>query len=80
LGNHWVCSAINFKKKRFEYYDSLHGGQRNALHVISFYIFIYNKNYLYFKYEYKIFKNSKYQILFIYLLDFKKLYTRRIKR
>ncbi|ORY55013.1 hypothetical protein BCR35DRAFT_310206, partial [Leucosporidium creatinivorum] len=26
LGNsHWVCSAINLEKKRFEYYDSLGG-------------------------------------------------------
>ncbi len=21
--NHWVCGAINFKDKRFEFYDSL---------------------------------------------------------
>lgn len=30
LGNsHWVCSAINIARKRFEYYDSL--GSRNPL-------------------------------------------------
>ncbi|KAG4106626.1 cysteine proteinase [Neocallimastix lanati (nom. inval.)] len=38
LGNHWVCSAINFNKKRFEYYDSLHGGQGNALNLLRNYI------------------------------------------
>ncbi|KAL7747467.1 hypothetical protein RI367_007223 [Sorochytrium milnesiophthora] len=25
LGNHWCCGVINFKRKRIEYYDSLHG-------------------------------------------------------
>ncbi|ORX59347.1 cysteine proteinase [Piromyces finnis] len=38
LGNHWCCSAINFKKKRFEYYDSLHGSDRNALYILRNYI------------------------------------------
>lgn len=33
LGNHWVLSVINFKKKRFEYYDSLHGTNRKCLKV-----------------------------------------------
>jgi len=38
LGYHWCCSAINFKKKRFEYYDSLHGSQKNALYLLRNYI------------------------------------------
>jgi sentrin-specific protease 1 len=38
LGYHWVCSAINFKKKRFEYYDSLHGGPGDALRMLRDYI------------------------------------------
>ncbi|ORY30691.1 cysteine proteinase [Rhizoclosmatium globosum] len=28
LGMHWTCSTINFKKKRIEFYDSLHGSNR----------------------------------------------------
>ncbi|KAJ3276854.1 hypothetical protein HDV01_002909 [Terramyces sp. JEL0728] len=31
LGMHWVCSAINLKQKRVEYYDSLHGSNERCL-------------------------------------------------
>lgn len=33
LGMHWVCSAINFKQKRVEYYDSLHGSNERCIAV-----------------------------------------------
>lgn len=33
LGMHWVCGVINFTLKRFEYYDSLHGSNRQAFRV-----------------------------------------------
>lgn len=35
LGNsHWVCSAINIREKRFEYYDSL-GHQNSGVYKVS---------------------------------------------
>jgi sentrin-specific protease 1 len=36
LGQHWVCASINFKKKRFEYYDSLHAKNYTCLKVRVF--------------------------------------------
>jgi len=34
LGNHWCCAVINFKKKRFEYYDSLGGSNYACLKIL----------------------------------------------
>lgn len=35
LGNsHWVCSAINIREKRFEYYDSL-GHQNSGVYKVG---------------------------------------------
>lgn len=35
LGNqHWVCAAINFRRKRIEYYDSL-GGHNPSVFGVS---------------------------------------------
>ena len=35
LGNqHWVCGAINFKRKRIEYHDSL-GGYKPEVFTVS---------------------------------------------
>jgi sentrin-specific protease 1 len=36
LTNHWVCAIINFKLKRFEYYDSLRGKNARCLSVKTF--------------------------------------------
>ncbi|KAJ3333854.1 SUMO1 sentrin specific peptidase 1, partial [Kappamyces sp. JEL0680] len=33
MGMHWCCSVINFRLKRFEYYDSLHGNNQKCLNV-----------------------------------------------
>jgi len=40
LGNHWALGAIDLKRKRFEYFDSLLYGQRgiNLLESLRFYI------------------------------------------
>lgn len=38
LGMHWVCAAINFKRKRFEYYDSLHGSAGKAFSILRKYL------------------------------------------
>jgi hypothetical protein len=32
-GSHWVCAAVNFEKKRIEYYDSL-GKARPAVYAV----------------------------------------------
>jgi sentrin-specific protease 1 len=34
LGVHWVCGVINFKLKRLEYYDSLHGKNKEFFQVL----------------------------------------------
>jgi sentrin-specific protease 1 len=31
LGTHWCLGIINLRDKRFEYYDSLHGGNEECL-------------------------------------------------
>jgi sentrin-specific protease 1 len=33
LGNHWCLAVINFKEKRFEYYDSMGGKNYECLEV-----------------------------------------------
>ncbi|KAI9364484.1 hypothetical protein DFJ73DRAFT_788926 [Zopfochytrium polystomum] len=38
LGMHWCCSIINFKKKRIEYYDSLHGSYNIIFKVLRDYL------------------------------------------
>ncbi|KAJ3409467.1 SUMO1 sentrin specific peptidase 1 [Chytridiales sp. JEL 0842] len=38
LSMHWCCGAINFKKKRFEYYDSLHGNNPGFFKAMREYI------------------------------------------
>ncbi|KAI8823530.1 uncharacterized protein EV422DRAFT_359246 [Fimicolochytrium jonesii] len=38
LGNHWTCSVLNFKEKRVEYYDSLHGSAANVLRIMRSYL------------------------------------------
>lgn len=35
---HWVCAAINMRKLRFEYYDSMHSYNRKAFDVLSDYV------------------------------------------
>lgn len=35
---HWCCAAINFRKKRFEYYDSLYGKNRKCLQLLRSYL------------------------------------------
>jgi sentrin-specific protease 1 len=35
---HWTCACINFEKKRFEYYDSLHGRNPSLLRLLRDYI------------------------------------------
>jgi sentrin-specific protease 1 len=37
-GNHWAVSIINFKKKRFEYRDSLLGNYPNPIPILRKYI------------------------------------------
>jgi sentrin-specific protease 1 len=37
-GAHWCCGAINFKKKRFEVYDSLGGGPTNFFRLMRNYL------------------------------------------
>lgn len=39
LGNsHWVCGAINLRKKRFEYYDSLGAENKRAFKIMRNYL------------------------------------------
>ncbi|KAI9002361.1 hypothetical protein BC832DRAFT_571405 [Gaertneriomyces semiglobifer] len=38
LGNHWTCAVINFRRKRFEYYDSLHGTNTKVFPLLRSYI------------------------------------------
>jgi sentrin-specific protease 1 len=38
MGMHWCLSVINFKKKRFEYYDSLFGQNDRCLTLLKEYI------------------------------------------
>ena len=38
LGMHWCCSVIDIKRKRFLYYDSLHGGNSKCLRLLREYI------------------------------------------
>ena len=38
LGMHWVCAAINLRRKRFEYYDSLHGGPGRCFQILRDYL------------------------------------------
>ncbi len=38
LGMHWCCAIINFKEKRFEYYDSLHSDNAKCLKFLRSYI------------------------------------------
>lgn len=38
LSVHWCCAVINFKEKRFEYYDSLHGPSGEAFQVLRDYL------------------------------------------
>ncbi|KNC96676.1 uncharacterized protein SPPG_07888 [Spizellomyces punctatus DAOM BR117] len=38
LGNHWTCAVINFKRKRLEYYDSLHGGHSSIFKNLRHYL------------------------------------------
>ncbi|MCO5588157.1 hypothetical protein L7F22_042112 [Adiantum nelumboides] len=35
---HWVCAAINMRKSRFEYYDSMHSHNRKAFQILSDYV------------------------------------------
>lgn len=35
---HWCFAAINFKKKRIEYYDSLHGSDQSACQLLRDYL------------------------------------------
>lgn len=36
--SHWTCAAINFRKKRFEYYDSMAGRNRRVLSHLREYV------------------------------------------
>ncbi|RKP05940.1 hypothetical protein THASP1DRAFT_35243 [Thamnocephalis sphaerospora] len=38
LGMHWCCAVINFRSKRFEYYDSLFGDDRGCFALFREYI------------------------------------------
>ncbi|RKO83586.1 hypothetical protein BDK51DRAFT_23192, partial [Blyttiomyces helicus] len=38
LGMHWCCAIINIAKKRFEYYDSMHGGPGSCLQTLRKYL------------------------------------------
>ncbi|KAJ2999980.1 SUMO1 sentrin specific peptidase 1 [Globomyces sp. JEL0801] len=38
LQMHWCCAVINFKKNRFEYYDSLHGNNPLCLKLLREYV------------------------------------------
>jgi sentrin-specific protease 1 len=38
LSAHWTCAVINFRDKRFEYYDSLGGQGRNYLELLQLYL------------------------------------------
>ncbi|CCJ30538.1 unnamed protein product [Pneumocystis jirovecii] len=38
LGIHWCMSVINFKKKRFEYWDSLNGSSGNTFYLLRDYL------------------------------------------
>ncbi|KAG5439263.1 hypothetical protein PCANB_001562 [Pneumocystis canis] len=38
LGIHWCMSVINFKKKRFEYWDSLNGSSGNIFNLLRDYL------------------------------------------
>ncbi|KAL1505122.1 hypothetical protein AB1Y20_008881 [Prymnesium parvum] len=37
-GNHWTLAVVNFKKKQFEYYDSLLGGPDDVLHNLRLWL------------------------------------------
>ncbi|KXS19360.1 cysteine proteinase [Gonapodya prolifera JEL478] len=38
LSLHWCCAAINLKGKRIEYYDSLHGDNKQCLQLLRDYL------------------------------------------
>jgi len=38
LSNHWCLAVINFRDKRFEYYDSLHGGNAQCMECMKRYV------------------------------------------
>ncbi|KAI9095515.1 hypothetical protein DFS34DRAFT_651317 [Phlyctochytrium arcticum] len=38
LGNHWTVASINFRKHRFEYYDSLRGREPNVFALLRSYL------------------------------------------
>ena len=38
LGNHWCMGVINFKKRRFEYYDSLRGNNKEFFQAMRDYL------------------------------------------
>jgi len=38
LGNHWCLAVINFKQKRFEYYDSLGSSNDSCLKTLKKYL------------------------------------------
>jgi sentrin-specific protease 1 len=38
LGMHWCCAVIDFKQKKFIYYDSLHGNNPKCLRLLRQYV------------------------------------------
>ncbi|KAI8812089.1 hypothetical protein BJ742DRAFT_674201, partial [Cladochytrium replicatum] len=38
LGVHWCCAVINFKRKRLEYYDSMHGNNSQCFQLLRLYL------------------------------------------
>lgn len=38
LNIHWCCAIVNFKLKRFEYYDSMHGRNVRVFELMKTYL------------------------------------------
>jgi Ulp1 family protease len=38
MGMHWCCAVIDFKEKKFRYYDSLHGNNSKCLKLLREYV------------------------------------------
>lgn len=49
LGAHWCCGCVDFRRKTFEYYDSMHGLDRQFFSVIRTYI-----HHLYASFEFSV--------------------------
>ncbi|KAL1915170.1 uncharacterized protein VTP21DRAFT_7651 [Calcarisporiella thermophila] len=44
LGMHWCCAVINLRRKRFEYYDSLHGSNPQCFQLLREYLDLEHKD------------------------------------